>query len=135
MKLSLLRNVFIVSLLMAALSPVQIFAAEDEATTPPARINLFNGKDFSGWAFCMTSNAEPSLTWTVTNGVIHCTGQPFGYARTEQNFREYKLTVEWRFVKVAPKADNSGIFIHVQSPDKVWPKAIECQGQYQHRGI
>jgi len=101
---------------------------------PAGKMELFNGKDFSGWTFCLRSNAEPAQTFSVSNGVMHCTGQPFGYTRTEKNFRDYKLTVEWRFVKVAPHADNSGVFIHVQPPDNVWPKCIECQGQFQHQG-
>jgi len=111
------------------------FAAETPAAiAPTARIDLFNGRDLSGWTFCLRSNAAPENTWTVTNGLIYCTGQPFGYMRTEKNYRDYKLTVEWRFVKVAPRADNTGLFVHVQSPDKVWPVCIECQGQSHHHG-
>ncbi|MFO1475077.1 MAG: DUF1080 domain-containing protein [Verrucomicrobiota bacterium] len=101
---------------------------------PSGRVELFNGKDLSGWTFASRSNAPVSSTWMVTNGVIHCTGQPFGYARSTSAWRDYKLTVEWRFVKVAPKADNSGVLLHLQPPDQVWPKCIQCQGQYQHQG-
>jgi hypothetical protein len=105
-----------------------------DPVVPHGRIDLFNGKDLSGWSFASRSNTPPSQTWTVTNGVIHCTGQPYGYARAAGRYCDYRLTVEWRFVKVAPKADNSGIFVQVQSPDQVWPKCIECQGQHQHQG-
>jgi hypothetical protein len=101
---------------------------------PTERIDLFNGKDFSGWTFCLRSNTPPAETFAVSNGLMHCTGQPFGYVRTEKAFRDYKLTVEWRFVKVAPHADNSGVFVHLQGPDKVWPQCIENQGQYRHQG-
>lgn len=111
-------------------------AAEEveKPSVPASRIDLFNGKDFSGWTFCLRSNAEPANTFTVTNGLMHCTGQPFGYARTKKSFRDYKLTVEWHFVKVAPRADNTGVFVHVQGPDKIWPKGIENQGMSQHQG-
>jgi 3-keto-disaccharide hydrolase len=105
-----------------------------ESTAPSGRVDLFNGKDLAGWAFCLRSNAEPSATWTVKDGVVHCTGQPYGYMRTTANYRDYKLTVEWRFVKTPPRADNTGVFIHLQQPDKVWPKCIECQGQSRHQG-
>src|SRR5882724_3837705 len=108
--------------------------AEDAPITPTSRIDLFNGKDFMGWTFTLRSNAEPANTFTVTNGVIHCTGRPPGYARTEKSYRDYKLTAEWRFVKIAPKADNSGIFIHIKAPDKVWPACIEVQGQHGRQG-
>jgi hypothetical protein len=111
------------------------FAAEAPAAAAPTeRIELFNGKDFTGWTFCLRTNAEPAKTFMVTNGVIHCIGQPFGYMRTEKSYKDYHLTVEWRFVKVAQGADNSGVFVHIQPPDQVWPKCIENQGQYQHQG-
>jgi hypothetical protein len=101
---------------------------------PTEKMDLFNGKDFTGWTFFLRSNAEPANTFTVTNGLMHCTGQPYGYVRTEKSFRDYKLTVEWRFVKVAPRADNSGVIVHVQGPDTIWPRAVENQGQFHHQG-
>lgn len=104
------------------------------AEAPTGRIELFNGKDLSGWTFHFRTNADPSGTFTVRNGILHCNGQPYGYMRTEKSYRDYKLTVEWRFVKVEPEADNTGILLHMQMPDKVWPKSIECQGQYLHHG-
>jgi hypothetical protein len=112
-----------------------LFAADPPAPVIPSKsIDLFNGRDFSGWTFCLRSDAEPSRTFTVTNGLVHCTGQPFGYMRTEASYRDYRLTVEWRFVKTAPNADNTGVFVHVQPPDQVWPKCIENQGQFHHQG-
>ena len=102
-------------------------------TNPPAK-DLFDGKDFAGWTFFMRSNAAPEKTWWVTNGVIHCAGRPAGYLRMENIFSNYTLTVEWRFVKVTPKANNTGILIHMQLPEKIWPKCIECQGQDQKQG-
>ncbi len=122
--------------LLAALVfiPNTLAAETPGPITPTSRIELFNGKDLSGWNFFLQSNTAPADTFTVTNGVIHCTGQPFGYARTEKDFRNYKLTVEWRYVKIAPKADNTGIFVHVQGPDQIWPKCIENQGKFQRQG-
>ena len=102
-------------------------AQEDDSAYPPAHVRetevaLFNHKDFSGFTFCMKDNADPLQTWSVTNGVIHCTGKPIGYLRTTQSYSNYFLTVEWRFLKIAPKADNTGILVHLQLPDKVWPQ-------------
>jgi hypothetical protein len=108
--------------------------AQETPITPTSRIDLFNGKDFTGWTFSMRSNAAPTDTWTVTNGVIHCTGRPPGYARTEKSYRNYRLTAEWRFVKIASKADNSGIFVHINPPDKVWPACVEVQGAHGKHG-
>jgi hypothetical protein len=96
--------------------------------------SLFNGKDFTGWKFTSRSNTPAEETWSVTNGVIHCAGQPYGYASTVTPYRDYKLTVEWRFVKLAPKADNTGIFVHITGADKVWPACIEVQGAHGKQG-
>ncbi|HLX70419.1 MAG TPA: DUF1080 domain-containing protein [Verrucomicrobiae bacterium] len=106
----------------------------DKAIVPSERIDLFNGKNLSGWAFCMRNNADPSNTWSFGDGLMKCTGKPNGYIRTEQSYRDYKLLAEWRFVKVAPKADNGGILVHMQTPDKVWPPCIQCQGKHGNVG-
>jgi hypothetical protein len=97
-------------------------------------IELFNGSNFDGWTFCMRGDTPFAQTWSVSDGVIHCTGQPYGYARTTQSYHDYQLTVVWRFVKVAKHADNTGIFVHTQPPDNVWPVCVECQGEFHHQG-
>jgi hypothetical protein len=104
------------------------------AIAPVSRIDLFNGKDLAGWKFITRSNEPLAGAWTVTNGLLHCTGSPLGYARTDQGYRDYKLTVEWRFVKVAPKADNAGVLFHIQPPDEVWPRCLQCQGRHEKQG-
>ena len=109
-------------------------ATAQDVITPTNHIELFNAKDFTGWTFYMKSNADPAMAWTVTNGVIHCTGKPTGYLRTKQDYRDYKLTVEWRFVKIAPRADNTGVLLHLQLPDEVWPPCIQAQGKYSNQG-
>ena len=123
-------------LLCFALASTNSAIAQDSksAITPTNHIELFNGKDFTGWTFCMRTNGDSSQTWTVTNGVIHCSGKPNGYLRTIQDYRDYQLTVEWRFVKIAPKADNTGILVHMQLPDKVWPMCIQNQGKSGRQG-
>jgi hypothetical protein len=120
---------------IAAVAITFLCVAGCKTPSPKATgIELFNGKNLDGWTFCMKNDSDPAKTWSVRDGVIHCTGQPFGYARTTQSYQNYKLTCIWRFVRVAPHADNSGIFVYIQPPDKVWPVAVECQGQYQHQG-
>jgi hypothetical protein len=105
-----------------------------EVITPTNRIELFNGTNFDGFTFCMKDNADPLQTWSVTNGVIHCTGKPTGYLRTKQSYRNYVVTVEWRYRQVAPKADNTGVLVHIQPPDKVWPQCIQNQGKSGRQG-
>jgi hypothetical protein len=60
----------------------------------------------------------------VKKGVIHITGDPFGYMRTREAYSDYTLHLEWRW---PVEATNSGVFIHAQAPDGIWPRCIECQ--------
>jgi|GEM_PF-1799768 len=97
-------------------------------------IQLFNGTNLDGFTFCMKNDADPAKTWSVENGVIHCNGSATGYLRTKESFSNYALVVIWRFVKVEPKKDNSGVLIHMQLPDKVWPMCIQNQGKSSRQG-
>ena len=109
-------------------------ASPESAASKTRAVELFNGRNFHGWTFCMKTNADPMQTWSVSDSVIHCTGRPLGYMRTKKIFQDYTLTVIWRFMKVGPRADNSGIFVQTQLPDKVFPECVQCQGQYLHQG-
>lgn len=93
--------------------------------TPAQKIGLFAGDSFAGWMFVSkNTNTDSAAIWSVTNGVIACEGRPYGYARTLRTFRDYRLHVEWRW-PAGP--GNSGVFLHVNPPDKVWPLCFEAQ--------
>ncbi len=65
---------------------------------------MFNGKDLTGWVN-VTVDED---TFTVRDGVIHCTGFPTGVMRTERMYENFVMEVEWRHLK--PKG-NAGIFV------------------------
>lgn len=120
---------------LAALLPLGTPAQDrGHAISPTHRLELFNGRDFTGWKRYLPGDADVAKTWSIENGVLKNTGRPTGYLRTEQAYRDYRLTVEWRFVKVAPKADNTGVLVHIQPPDRLWPTCIQCQGQHEKQG-
>ena len=52
-------------------------------------------------------NGHPD-TWTEEDGVIICTGKPFGGARTHVEFTNFELEVEW---KHHVYAGNAGVFL------------------------
>jgi len=100
--------------------------------TAPGGFPLFNGEDFSGITFVLkTPGADPAKTWTIEDGVLRCTGKPAGYFRTDAPHQNYRLTYEWRF---PDGPGNSGVLVHIQEPDEVWPKSIESQLQAKHAG-
>ena len=97
-----------------------------------SRTYLWNGKDFTGWRlFAPDENVDVHDVWSVADGVIHCKGKPQGYMRTEAEYSNYKLHLEWRW---AEKPTNSGVLVHMTGPDKVWPRSIECQLMHENAG-
>jgi len=96
---------------------------------PSGEVELFNGKDLSGWKVFL-GGADPARTFSVEGGLLKCTGQPAGYIRTEGEYENYMLRLEWRFTKPG----NSGILVHMSPPDKIWPRSIECQGMSGNQG-
>jgi len=95
-------------------------AAENESV-----IKLFNGKDLDGWVpYLVEKGADPAATWSVKEGILRCTGKPNGYIKTAKSYKNYYLTVEWRWPE---KPGNSGVLMHIQGDDKTWPLCIEAQ--------
>lgn len=100
---------------------------------PPVKsIALFNGMDFSGLKlFLPDEKADPAQTWRIEDGVLYCTGNPAGYFRTTEQYENYTLRLEWRF---GGEPGNSGVLLHVQDKDEVWPKSIEAQLHHRDAG-
>jgi hypothetical protein len=94
---------------------VAAVAAEDEEFAP-----LFNGRDLSGW---VNANCAPD-TWSVREGMIHCTGRPTGALRTDRQYENFVLELEWRHLS---RSGNSGVFI--------WASPIAAPGVPFLRGI
>lgn len=105
---------------------------EKKAGNREKNIQLFNGKDLKKWTFYLKdAGVDPSTVFTVQNGVIHIKGNPFGYMSTHKMYSDYTLHVEWRWPL---EGTNSGVFIHTQKPDTIWPKTLECQLQAGNAG-
>lgn len=98
-------------------------SSADEAGFKP----LFNGKDLTGWTtYLKDSSADPKNTWAIEDGVIICKGKPNGYIATKDQFKNYVLKLKWRF-PADSKGGNSGVLLHTQDKDKVWPNSVEAQ--------
>ncbi|HSU54032.1 MAG TPA: DUF1080 domain-containing protein [Candidatus Dormibacteraeota bacterium] len=99
-------------------------------------VHLLQGNDlgpFYSYLKDFGSEKDPDHVFTMTNGVLHITGQYYGYLATRQtNFSNYKLVAEYRWGDKtwAPRLTNacdSGILVHCVGKDQVWPKSIEAQ--------
>ena len=65
----------------------------------PKWVDLFNGKDLSGW---VDVNTSPD-TWYVKDGMLICKGKPIGVMRSEKQYENFLLHVEWRHVVRVPE--------------------------------
>jgi hypothetical protein len=116
-------------------------SAAPEAVKPTQPIALFNGTDLTGWVPFAAGGPPPAGSWAVADGVIRSTGSPNGYLRTESRYRDYRLTVEWRWAGAPPRDKdgkprnrNSGVILHVQAPDAIWPMGLEAQLMEKNAG-
>ena len=78
-------------------------AAIPGAGVPEFR-DLFNGKDLAGW---VNVNTAPD-TWSVENGMLVCSGHPIGVMRTDRQYENFVLHVEWMHTE---PGGNSGMFL------------------------
>jgi hypothetical protein len=98
---------------------------------------LFNGKDLAGWYSFLKNrgkNNDSAGVFSVKDGLLHITGQEFGYIVTNKKFNDFHLVVEfkWGEKKYPPRENrvrDNGILYCVADSDRVWPRAIECQIQ------
>jgi hypothetical protein len=100
------------------------------------KIPLFNGKDLTGWSPYLwdrenkkqDTTTPASSVWSVENGILVCQGKPSGYIKTDKEYENYKLTLEWRWPEGTEKGNN-GVLVHTTTPNAlgVWPKSIEVQ--------
>ena len=94
--------------------------------------SLFNGKNLKGWKIFVN---DPTISaekyFYVKDGVIETVGVPMGYLRTTREFSDYHLHVEWCYPE---KPTNSGIFVHTNGQDKLWPLHYQCQLKHGSAG-
>jgi hypothetical protein len=96
------------------------------------KIDLFNGQDLDNWTIYVDSeDGEPKDLFYVEDGVMNTLGDPFGYIRTKESYSNYKLHLEWRWVQ---EPSNSGVLLHVQGKDMIFPQCVEAQLWYDRAG-
>jgi len=79
------------------------------STAVAQMVDLFNGKDLSGWVDVNTS----ASTWTVAKDetgapIIKCTGIPTGILRTEKAYENFVLELDWKHLSYP---GNAGLFV------------------------
>jgi hypothetical protein len=132
-----MKTILVTAAMLVAVPALIALSPETEGENDNGWIKLFNGKDLSGWTVFLDpkKEADPTKVFTVQDGILVCAGAPFGYLITDKEYENYVLKVQWRWgKKVHGKGRNSGVFVHVVGPNKIWPKAVEAQLMADHAG-
>jgi hypothetical protein len=97
----------------------------------------FNGKDLAGFKTWLreSKDEDPGKVFSVVDGQIRVSGEGMGYVRTEKEWKDYRLSVEYRWgtkTDGSKSVRNSGILIHATGPDGgagkgAWMSSIEVQ--------
>ncbi len=140
----------IVLILIVTIVTLGLPASTQAASSEEDWIQLFNGRDLSGWTPKITKHAlgdNHANTFHVEDGLLKVSydgyggsfDSRFGHLFYEQPFSYYRLVVEYRFVgEQAPRGPgnwalrNSGVMLHSQDPRTMtvtqdFPISIEAQ--------
>jgi len=124
--------------ILSVLYLISIGSAKSQATSS---VFLFKPEDRSHWFTYLQGsgkNKDSLGVFRLEKGMIHVSGQKFGYIATEESYSNFHLKLEfkWGEKKYPPrdadttKRDNGICFyMPLNEKDLVWPKSIECQVQ------
>lgn len=85
--------------------------------------DLYNGKDLTGW---VDVNTSPE-TWRSEGGVLICKGMPIGVMRSEKQYENFILEIEWKHMEAG---GNSGVFVWSEGngyKNQPLPRGVEVQ--------
>jgi 3-keto-disaccharide hydrolase len=112
-------------------------SSSTDAIVPDRVIQLFNGRDLSGWqpdVPTKDTDASAPDSFTVREGMLVSLGRPRGHLLTESTYRDYRLEVEYRF---PGKPGNCGVLVHasrLRALSRMFPQSIEVQMNSGHAG-
>lgn len=134
-----MKRIALVALATVALSGrAEISTNGEDRSELGGQRRLFNGRDLSGWYTYLKDrgkNVDPKGVFSVRDGVIHVTGEEMGCLTSEEEFSDYRLSLEYRFPGgrqfggKAEMAPDSGLLFHSTGPDGgfygIWMESLE----------
>lgn len=92
----------------------------------------FTSDDSKNWEYIIKDKKIiPSTLFIMEYGILKITEVSTGYLRTKKTHSNFTLTVDWRWTKVPA---NSGVLIHIQPKDTIWPACYQVQQKAQSAG-
>ena len=84
---------------------------------------MFNGKDLTGW---VNVNTAPD-TWSVRDGLLVCKGQPIGVMRSDKQYENFVLHIEWRHMEPGGNSGCSSGATRSRTRERGCPTASRCR--------
>ena len=122
--------------LTCAVSVFAISCVSEKAATP--KINLLSPDKLYSYVRGFGVNNDPDKVFQWEDGVLHVSGQHYGYMMTKEKYSNYVLYAEYKWGPRtwAPRenlARDSGVLVHCvgndpkPTADWIWPQSLEAQ--------
>ena len=106
------------------------FAQKTEKSIPEQ--SFFTKTDVSNWVYVLKDKTiAPTDVFKMEDGLLQITGISSGYLRTKKSYTNFELSTEWRWTKTL---GNSGVLVHIQPKDTVWPQCYQVQQKASDAG-
>lgn len=117
-------NIRLILLMASCLLPVSLFSRSEK--------NQKNDFDSSQWEYVIKDKTlDPAKVFSFENNILKISGISSGYIRTKKMYKNYDLSLEWRWTQ---KFGNSGVLVHIQPKDTIWPVCYQVQQKVQAAG-
>ena len=106
------------------------FAQKTDKSLPEK--SFFTKTDASNWVYVLKDKTiAPTDVFKMEDGLLQITGISSGYLRTKKSYSDFELITEWRWTKTL---GNSGVLVHIQQKDTVWPQCYQVQQKASDAG-
>ena len=138
MKLTKINSLLIISSMLMIFESFSLIQKENTRfannSSVADTLYFLKGNDISNLdLITKNKNVSAGQVYTIEDGVLIYDSKEQAYLRTKEEFENYKLHAEWRWM-TADEKGNSGILIHIQKPDSVWPKCMQIQLKKDYAG-
>lgn len=99
--------------------------------------SLINGNKLDGWHIdvpAMDNNPDTINPFIIRDGMLVTLGEPLGHIITDDEYENYRLHVEYRFVE---GAGNGGVMLHsstLRAVNDLFPQSLEVQMMHGNVG-
>ena len=94
-------------------------------------VAFFSIADSANWVYMLNnSTLQPSQVFKMGKGLLKIS-PAVGYIRTKKEYSNYQLALQWRWID---KLGNSGVLLHIQPKDTIWPVCYQVQQRADYAG-